>query len=660
MLAIDTETTGLDPWHGCKPFYVSTCSDKEEIKCWEWDVNPKTREPIIPPKDIADLNDYIRSHRVRPRVVDNGRTGGLVFHNAKFDIRMLKTIGVDLTDLWEHIDDTLIASHVLWSNEPHGLKELALLHLDVTDRDEKNLHKAVKDARTRAKQFGWNQAKDNHPHWPGLHRKEFWGFDFWVPRAVAKVCKMSPDHPWHTILAKYAQCDAERTMGLWLLFEEMLREAELEEQYETRRSLLRITYKMEQRGVSLNRSNLLAGIRDCAKRGRVAERRCRRYATIDNLNSPKQIQRVLFTDFGLEPVRKTKTGWSTDADTIDALLATTDPASIPHKFLKNFKEVAKCETDYGHLTSYKDFSAGSHYLHSSINITGTRTTRFSTERPNTQNPDRNTREVFGPRPGRWWLKADYANIELRMLAYAAGETELIQAFERGESVHMNFAWIICPWAILDCPRDKSKEYYQRQKAKLPPKKRKELEDTFKLTDQYHFVKNGDFALTYGATRNTADITYHIDGAYDMVMGYFHELKRYTRTMIEQAYRHHCVTTLGGYNLQIPHGREPTTAVDYYCQGSAGWIITEAMINCQAYLDDYNYCVKDKKQHAYIIMQIHDELDFDIPEGFDRKHMDALFTLMEAPGSKYGVPTPIEPMLIKVDWSKGEKLQWNSR
>ena len=83
LIALDTETTGIDLFHGAKPFAVSTCDEKGITNFWEWEVDPTTRQPIIYQDDIEDLCDYI-----------DGST--LIFHNIKFDVRALRNIGINL------------------------------------------------------------------------------------------------------------------------------------------------------------------------------------------------------------------------------------------------------------------------------------------------------------------------------------------------------------------------------------------------------------------------------------------------------------------------------------------------------------------------------------------------------------------------------------
>ena len=99
VLAIDTETTGLDVHSGCKPFAVY-CYDGKEYRYWVWDVDPISRQPIVPKKDIKEIVAYINSF------------DELVMHNYSFDIRMLESVGIVFP--WEgRLDDTGVMGHCL-------------------------------------------------------------------------------------------------------------------------------------------------------------------------------------------------------------------------------------------------------------------------------------------------------------------------------------------------------------------------------------------------------------------------------------------------------------------------------------------------------------------------------------------------------------------
>jgi len=645
-IALDTETTGLALHHGCLPFYVSMCSEDGDLWSWEWDVNPKTRKPKIPKRDVKELRSLILPNR-------------LVLHNAKFDVRGLLKAEIltheEAVRVLSTCEETLIASHCLCSAESHKLKDLALDFLDIDDEDEHFLKAEVTKARRIGKKKGWRIAGPEDPHWPHLKRpprQVGWGvFDYWLPRAIAKADKYDKDHPWRTVLSTYGNLDAERTMGLWLLFKEGLEEEGLVEHYATRKKLLPITFKMEQRGITINPSNLKKAVEDFIDMEEAAEVKCFRFANrkIDNLKSYPQLQGVLFGNMKVKPAKKTKTGFSTDNDSLEAMKLTVSTKSKAFFFMRNLQAFRKSGKAVDYLEGYQAVGlklegAGTDgaevlpgkgktpswlKLHSSFNITGTKTTRLSSSDPNAQNiskkEDFNLRQVFGPLPGRVWYALDYANIELRIFAYQSGDKRLIEAFERGLSVHLVIAEQLHP------------ELYK----KLGP-------EGFTKTEQYRWVKNGNFSLIYGAGIARANATYRVPNAYQRIRKQLPLIDKFMESKNREAKQNGFIKTIGGYKLQVPRDK-PHAAVNYYVQGSAGWALIHAMIKVDEYLerlgDEYR-----------MIMSVHDEIVLDFPK---RKgnvpKVRKVARLMEESGDVLGLPTPVDCDKIETNWANGKAL-----
>lgn len=622
LIALDTETTGHDLQHGCKPFFVSTVDEKGKIVCWEWDVDPMTREPQIPSKDKAALRKLV--------------AGPLVLHNIKFDVRALEVIGVKF-DAWDQAEDTLVASHCLASSEPHGLKFLADEYLGIDDGDQQDLRDATNEARRIGRKLGWRIAQPFDPHFPAVKRAPkagWWVMDTWLPRAVAKAEGYAPDHPWHSVLGTYAKLDVERTLGLWWMFHEALKDEGLMDVYRTRMKVLPALYAMEKRGASLSSKRLDAAIESFTMEAADAEYRAKKYAEskIDNLASPKQMQGVLYGHFKFKPVKETKTGYSTDASTLEILQDQARPTSKGCRFIQNVVAHRKNRKAVDYLESYKLSGVGNRKnwltLHPSFNLTGTASTRNSSQDPNAQNISKqesfNLRQVFGPMPGRHWLAMDYQNIELRIFAYESGDRELIEAFEAGYSVHLIIAEALRPAEFK----------------RLGP-------EAFAKTEAYRWTKAGNFSLIYGASPRKADATYRVDGAYDRIRSRFPEIDRFMSSKYAEGMKRGFVTTLGGYRLQVPHDR-PHVAVNYFVQGSAGWAMNKAIIRTHEYLS------KRKDHHA--IMTIHDELVFDFPNPIRKPVVRACKRLMEKSGEDLGLPTPVDADLIDDNWANGKGMK----
>ena len=591
---------------------------------WRWDVDPETRSPLVDPDDLAQIQN----------LVDQG--GPLIFHNAKFDIRALTRAGITWgQDHWDRIEDTLIGSHVLASSDSHGLKDLAVRHLGIPTDDQEGLRSAVNDARrwARTKFPSWRIAAPEDPHFPALRRSPrsgWWVMDMWLPRAVAQADPESP-REWMDVLDTYALGDAERTMSLWALEKVALAQEGLVPIYHTRRDLLRITYQMEERGISLDPKRLQEITDHYQVEAVQAATRALNLAdgTVDNLRSPKQLQGVLYGSFGFIPEKETKTGWATDADTLDLLKGQKRKVHKGVRFIENLLKTRKFSKAVDYLTSYRlsamKSDQGGLVLRPSFNVTGTATTRFSSHDPNAQNISKkegmNLRQVFGPDPGREWWSFDYSNVELRIFAFASGDRRLIKAFESGQSVHLVIA----------------EELHPQEFRRLGPEK-------FSKTDRYRWTKNGNFSLIYGASERKADATYRVPGAYQKIRSRFPLIDRFMESHYQDARKNGFVTTLGGYRLQIPPDG-PHKAVNYFVQGSAGWAMVKAMIRVADYLED--------QEDHHLIMTIHDELDMDFPRKTPLRIPRKVKRLMEKSGEDIGVPTPVDADLIRTNWAEGE-------
>src|SRR3990167_3844589 len=97
VIACDTETTGVNVWQGCRPFCFTFCNEKGKTGYFYWKVNPSTRRPIIKLEDLREMQEFFSDPNISK-----------VFHNAKFDMWMLKAIGVEVKG---RVEDTLLAAH---------------------------------------------------------------------------------------------------------------------------------------------------------------------------------------------------------------------------------------------------------------------------------------------------------------------------------------------------------------------------------------------------------------------------------------------------------------------------------------------------------------------------------------------------------------------
>ena len=257
MLGGDTETTGIDPWHGSLPFLVTLCRDNDEPpEFWEWDVDPITRKPIIPRSDVKEIQKELDGEYV-------------VFHNAKFDLRMLRRIGIDIP--WKHIHETTLLSHLADSAEFKDLNTRCILHLglDLT-KQEAEMRQIVQEARRVAKRDypEWRIAHRDEPDMPSA-KETVWKNDLWLPRAIGKAKGYPEDHEWMTVVSTYANYDSEAVLLLFNEFEDILDEEEWRI-YEERLKILPISYNMEETGITLSRPRLNEQYKDFKKKGEQA------------------------------------------------------------------------------------------------------------------------------------------------------------------------------------------------------------------------------------------------------------------------------------------------------------------------------------------------------------------------------------------------------
>lgn len=621
IMSLDTETTGLSFWHGCRPFFVSIATDEDKTCYWQWDVSPKTRR--IDKRQvkicIPEILEYLK------------RADKIIFHNTKFDVRALETIGIDFLPFWDKVEDTLVASHVINSGELHGLKPLAESYLGISSDDEKAIKKQVLKARRQGNDLGWRIAKAGDVFFPGVGKDTTISMaDCWLPTAVAKHFGYPSDHPYFTSIKEYGVLDAVRTIALWFVFEEGMRRMGTYELYKIRKRTLQITYEMETYGVTVSQKLLNAEYKKRAKVVDRTKRKCQIIAPNVSLSSPKQLRELLFDRWQLPSIKTTKGGeWSTNNESL--LAVQIEAEGRQREFLDNLMEHRQNIKALEYLTSYKTFGILKwlrYFIHSNYNVTGTRTTRFSSSMPNMQNvgkkSEMNLRAVFGPSAGREWYAIDYENIELRIFAYACGDEKLIGAFKRGESVHLLVAAAVYP-ALLDT---------------LGP-------DAFKKTEEYKQCKSGTFSMIYGASKDVVNSTYGVRDAHSRIVAMFPLISVFIKDIARQAKLDGYVTTLGGYPLRVA-SNEPHKACNYFVQGSAGWLMLRALIDVYDYLKKYD--------SHYVIAPIHDELLFDFPKKKSNiPRIRRVARIMREAGKYIEMDIPVSIERIQTVWSEGESV-----
>lgn len=687
MIAIDTETAGRDFYHGCLPFLVTTCDENGDQLFWEAEVDPLTRQPMWSEEDKEEIAEYLASH------------DKWVLHNARFDLKGLECLGVRLpSNFWERIDDTLIASHLLATNKPHNLTDLAIQYLGRNpEKYEKALEDAVKKARTYCRKLkGWKIAREGIPELPSIggsskkgSEDTAWRNDYWLPRAVALVSDDPKHEPWLTVLSTYANLDSNLTALLWPVLRDEIKRRGLWAIYQERMKLLPIAHEMETRGVTVSADRLQSKEeeyrRESERLGELlvdlaAGEGCELKLPAGAATN-RSMTDFYFKTLKLPVVERTDSGApSLKASALENYLLTVPPRSVKHTACQALLSKRKRDTATTYMRGYRRFwlplneEDGWYLLHPRLNPTGTATLRWSSQSPNEQNisakEDFNLRYAFGPAPGREWWSLDAKNLELRIPAYESGEEAFIALFERPDdppyfgSNHLLISHILHPRKFEEC-RDENGQidgriFKKRYKSTL-----------------YHQVKCGNFAVQYGAIdradgKGTADIAYGVPGAQAIIASRFSKQEELNQHWIRYANKHGYVETMPdrsidptrGYPIlcsRTDYGKiKPTVPLNYHVQGTACWWAARALVRCYAQLSEW----RNEGFDGYIPLYIHDEIVFDLPRKADpvknpgESNLGRVRVLqkhMEQCGVDLGVPTPVSVEYHPVSWDTGISL-----
>jgi DNA polymerase-1 len=375
--------------------------------------------------------------------------------------------------------------------------------------------------------------------------------------------------------------------------------------------LLRVLARMEDRGIRVD-AEVLRGIAD-ELRAEADTLEAAIYELVGHpftLNSPKQLQVVLYEELGLAPGRKTKTGFSTDATTLETLRE--EHAVVEH--LLRFREVDKLRSTYGESLAAEVRADGR--IHATFRQTVARTGRLSSEAPNLHNiptrteDGRRFRRAFLPERGWSLLVADYDQIELRVIAHLSGDDGLIEAFSGDTDVHRFIAGVVFgvdPAAVT---------HEQRERAKAVSYGLAYGMEAFGLSRR--------FGISVGEARAFMDQYFE---AFPGLRAYMDETV--TRARVEGR-----TTTLFGRVRRLPELLEGTRAaraaaerqaMNAGTQGTAADIFKLALVR----LDD---ALVDHGLAARIVLQVHDEVLVESPPDeraeVERVVVDALTTVVE--------------------------------
>ena len=554
LVCLDTETTDLDPM-------------RARLVGMSFSVEPH-RAAYLPlahrdPGGPQQLDLARTLERLKPWLEDAARPK--LGQHAKYDMHVLANHGIALNGL---VHDTLLQSYVLESHRAHDMDSLAERHLGVkTITYEEVCGKG-------ANQIGFDQVA--------------------IERAT-----------------EYAAEDADITLQLHqAMFPSLEADPKLLYVYrELEMPVMHVLFAMERHGVLLDVARLEAQSRELGLRMAEIEARAHQVAGQPfNLNSPKQIQEILFDQQKLPVIKKTPSGApSTDEDVLQQL-ALDYP--LP-KLILEYRSLAKLKSTYtDKLPRMVHPATGRVHTHyaQAVAVTG----RLASSEPNLQNipirtaEGRRIREAFIAPPGHYIVSADYSQVELRIMAHISGDEGLTRAFAAGEDIHASTA---CE--VFGVPRDQ-----------VTPEQRR-------------YAKVINFGLIYGMSSFGLASQLGIERAaaqayIDRYFARFPGVAAYMAQVRAQARAQGYVETVFGRRVWLPEINSSNNArrqaaeraaINAPMQGTAADLIKLAMIAVHRWLGE-------QRLKSRLILQVHDELVLEVPEAELEEVKQALPRLME--------------------------------
>ncbi len=476
-----------------------------------------------------------------------------VFQNGKYDLNVLARVGIDVSP----IEDTMVMSFDLDAGRGegmgggHGMDELSERHLMHTPL-------AFKDVCGTGKKA--------------------------IPFGEVPIDRAT----------EYAAEDADVTLRLYRMLKPRLADEGGTKIYErVDRPLIPVVAGMEREGIKVDRARLAKLSEEFATQTAALEREIHEIAGQDfAVGSPKQLGEILFDKMGFKGGKKGKSGqYSTDQSVLEKLAG--DGAGIAKKVLE-WRHLSKLKSTYTDALQAQ-INPNTGRVHTSYSLVGAQTGRLSSTDPNLQNIPirteigRTIRQAFVPEDGNVLLAADYSQIELRLAAHMADVDTLKQAFANGEDIHARTATEMFGEVTRDT----------RARAKTI-----------------------NFAILYGISRwgLAGRLEVEPDEAQDMIDTYFQRfpgIQRYIMETLETVREQGYSETLFGRKTWFPRiasknqaerqGSE-RAAINAPIQGTSADIIKRAMARMLPALND------DGLGDVRMLLQVHDELVFELPEG----------------------------------------------
>ena len=543
--AFDTETTSLDPM---RANLVGLSFATAPGNAWYVPVGHNEGAQLPLEEVLAQVRPLFESPELSKCA-----------HNANYDMAVLTGHGVHC----RNVDfDTMIAAHLLGRNAL-GLKNISL---DILGREMTPISQLIGTGR---KQITFDQ----------------------VPIESA---------------VPYAAADADMTGRLRQALEGPLAKQGLTHLLtDMEMPLVPVLVTMQRHGIKLDAGALHEMSRDLNQQLQQVETDL--YQSIGhtvNINSPQQLSDVLFQELGLPRTKRTKTGYSTDANSLEGLKG----LHLVVDHILEYRQISKLKSTYvDALPEMVNPTTGR--IHTSYNQTGSATGRISSSDPNLQNIPirtelgRQVRKAFVADNAPEWLlfSADYSQIELRVLAHLSQDEGLLDAFSRGEDIHSSTASL-----MFEVPIDQVNSDMRR------------IAKILNFGVIYGLSAHGISQQTEFSREEGAKFIENYFAKYPGISEYIEDVKAKTR---ESQYvetvmgRRRYLLDINSSNFNVRGGAE-RMAINMPVQGTAADIMKLAMVRVQDRLEQKNMRTK-------MLLQVHDELVFEVPQD----ELDALQELV---------------------------------
>jgi len=560
LFVFDTETDGLDTLNinlaGCsfamkskEAYFVATNPSKEASNLFSSDLSDR-----IPSEDFVKIFKSVFENEDIKKVCQNG----------KYDIGVLKYYGINVKNFYF---DTMLASYVIDPDEKHGMDDLSEKYLKYRP----------------------------------IHFEDLIG----SKKTPEKIFEIDPNR-----LSDYSCEDADITFRLYELLRGELKKDNLEKiAYEIEFPLAPALEDMERTGIRIDTKSLNEFSDSLKKLIDNYTKQIYEHAGEEfNINSTQQLQKILFGKFNLPQTTKTKTGFSTDAKSLESLKGTHPIIDI----ISDYRQVTKLKSTYADaLPNLIHPNTGR--IHTSYNQAAVSTGRLSSNDPNLQNIPIRTdlgkeiRKAFVPRDENYLiLSADYSQIELRIMASICKDETLMKAFRSGEDIHRRTAALVFQVDPKDVTPD------MRRKA-----------------------KEVNFGILYGlgpfGLKSRLGISQtHAKEIIDNYFNSFKNVRKFMDDCIADAKKKNYAETLYGrrrflHNInsknRVVQQFEARVAINMPIQGTAADMIKIAMIKI------FNELEK-RKARTKMVLQVHDELVFDAHKDEIEELRPMIIELME--------------------------------